>query len=234
MFAGIAGRYDLVNRILSGGIDTRWRRRVVARAGGNLAGRLAIDVACGTGDLAAVLRRAGARTLGVDFTHEMLALAPPKVEPGMWVQGDALALPVRSSVADVVTIAFGLRNVADRRACFREFRRVLRPGGRAIILEFGMPDRDLFGRAYRGYLTHVLPRVGGALTGDRQAYTYLDGTVQAWPERDQLQREMEEDGFVDCGHERLMRGIACLHYGSLPAESPSTSERAIVAAREVR
>lgn len=216
MFARIAGRYDLANRVLSGGVDTRWRRRVVRRAGGDLTGQCAVDVACGTGDLAAVLDRAGARVLGVDFTFEMLQHAPSKLRPGHWVQGDALAMPVGSGVADVVTMAFGLRNVIDRRQCFRELLRVTKPGGKVLILEFGMPDRDLFGRVYRSYLTHVLPRIGGLLSGDQAAYRYLDTTVQAWPDATQLGTEMLEEGFASVDHERLFRGVACLHVAVAP------------------
>lgn len=223
MFAGIAGRYDLANRVLSGGVDKRWRRRVVARAG-PVAGKTVVDVACGTGDLAAVFAGAGAQVLGVDFTYEMVALAPGKskavrcaAEPVGWVQGDGLELPLADDRADVVTIAFGLRNVADRRACLREMARVTRPGGRVIVLEFSMPDRDMFGRLYRGYLEHVLPRIGGALSGDRTAYAYLDDTVQNWPGPDELRADMEETGYEDCGYERLWRGIACLHWGDVVA-----------------
>ena len=216
MFARIAGRYDVANRVLSGGVDTRWRKLVVRRAGGDLAGQLAIDVACGTGDLAAELDRAGAEVLGVDFTFEMVAHAPKKVRPGMWVQGDALAMPVRGGLADVVTMGFGLRNVVDRRQCFRELLRITKPGGKVLILEFGMPDRDLFGRVYRAYLTHVLPRIGGVLSGDRAAYRYLDSTVQAWPEADQLAAEMRADGFERVEFQRLFRGIAYLHVATAP------------------
>jgi len=216
MFAGIADRYDLANRVLSGGVDTRWRRRVVRRAGGRLEGRHALDVACGTGDLARALRKAGAEVLGVDFTFEMVARAPRKDPEVRWVQGDALALPVPSGAFDVATIAFGLRNVADRRLALRELHRALRPGGRALILEFSMPREDLFGRAYKRYLMHVLPRIGGALAGDRSAYAYLDDTVRGWPEPERLADEMREDGFVDVRVERLWRGIACLHSGVRP------------------
>lgn len=216
MFARIAGRYDVANRVLSGGVDTRWRKLVIRRAGGDLRSQVAVDVACGTGDLAAALDRAGAEVLGVDFTFEMLAHAPNKVRPGMWVQGDALAMPVQSGLADVVTMGFGLRNVIDRRQCFRELLRITKPGGKVFILEFGMPDRDLFGRVYRSYLTHVLPRIGGVLSGDRAAYRYLDSTVQAWPEADQLAEEMREDGFESVEFQRLFRGIAYLHVATAP------------------
>lgn len=221
MFAGIAGRYDLANRVLSGGVDRSWRRKVMAAAGSPGAGSTVVDVACGTGDLALLFAKAGARVVGVDFTYEMVALAPSK-ETGRggnlaWLQGDGLQLPVGDGVADAATIAFGLRNVADRRRCIREMARVVRPGGCVLVLEFSMPQRDAFGRIYRAYLEHVLPRIGGALSGDRSAYDYLDDTVQGWPGPEQLQAEMEDDGLVDCGFERLWRGIACIHRGVVPA-----------------
>ena len=220
MFAGIAGRYDLANRVLSAGVDRSWRRKVMAAAGRPAAGATVIDVACGTGDLALVLGQEGARVIGVDFTFEMVALAPSKERrpagPMAWVQGDGLELPVADDCADAATIAFGLRNVADRRRCIREMARVVRPGGRVLVLEFSMPKQDAFGRLYRAYLEHVLPRIGGALSGDRAAYDYLDDTVQGWPAPERLVAEMEEDGLVDCGFDRLWRGIACIHRGVVP------------------
>ena len=158
--------------------------------------------------------------VGVDFTFEMVALAPEKERAGAgpmaWVQGDGLELPLATDSADVATIAFGLRNVADRRRCIREMARVVRPGGRVLVLEFSMPRQDAFGRLYRAYLEHVLPRIGGALSGDRAAYDYLDDTVQGWPGPEQLRAEMEEDGLVDCRFDRLWRGIACIHHGLVP------------------
>ena len=220
MFAGIAGRYDLANRVLSGGVDRSWRRKVMAAAGKPGEGATVVDVACGTGDLALLLARRGARVVGVDFTFEMVALAPEKewagAGPMAWVQGDGLELPLATDSADVATIAFGLRNVADRRRCIREMARVVRPGGRVLVLEFSMPRQDAFGRLYRAYLEHVLPRIGGALSGDRAAYDYLDDTVQGWPGPEQLRAEMEEDGLVDCRFDRLWRGIACIHHGLVP------------------
>lgn len=218
MFAGIAGRYDLANRVLSGGVDRRWRKRVVRIAGGDLTGRLALDVACGTGDLAAALAGAGADVLGVDFTYEMIARAPAKDARVGWLQGDGQRLPVASETFDLVTIAFGLRNVEDRRIALREMLRVLKPGGRLIVLEFSMPRQDLFGRAYKGYLMHVLPRIGGALAGDRSAYAYLDDTVRGWPDPPRLTEEMGEDGYADARFELLWRGIACIHTGLRPAQ----------------
>ena len=200
-----------------------------APAGSPGPGATVVDVACGTGDLALLFAKAGAQVVGVDFTYEMVAIAPSKDrERGgavAWLQGDGLDLPIGGSVADAATIAFGLRNVADRRRCLREMARVVRPGGRVLVLEFSMPRKDAFGRIYRAYLEHVLPRIGGALSGDRAAYNYLDDTVQGWPGPEQLQEEMEADGLVDCGFERLWRGIACIHHGVVPPQTQMPDAR---------
>lgn len=219
MFSRIAGRYDLLNRGLSLGIDQRWRRRAV-RGAGEVAGRDVVDVCCGTGDLAALFARAGARVVGVDLTPEMLERALPKgrrAGRALFVHGDALRLPLPNACADVASVAFGIRNVADRRKGFEELRRVLRPGGRLLVLEFTQPPGRLFGGLYRFYFTRVLPTLGRAVSGDGDAYSYLPRTVLAWPSPDELRAELEELGFEGCGYERLTRGIACLHWGTAPA-----------------
>lgn len=223
MFARIAGRYDFLNRSLSAGTDRRWRRRAVVRAG-ELRGRLAVDACSGTGDLALALACGGARVVGVDFTPQMLARARAKAERAasapIFVLADALCLPVRSASADLCTVAFGLRNVADRRAALREMARVLRPGGLALVLEFTTPPGRIFGALYRAYFTRLLPALGRVVSGDREAYSYLPRTVASWPAPSELEREMGECGFVDCGHELLTRGIACLHWGRARAGAP--------------
>jgi len=218
MFSRIAPRYDLLNHLLSGGIDRRWRRRTVARAG-DLEGRLVVDACCGTGDLALAFARAGARVLGVDFTPPMLVRARHKTEGPrtLFACGDALRLPVASGVADVASVAFGIRNVADRRRGLSELARILRPGGRVLVLEFSQPSGRVFGALYRAYFTRVLPRVGGWISGDAGAYRYLPETVLAWPSPDELRAEMEGLGLEACGFERLSGGIACLSYGCVPA-----------------
>ncbi len=215
MFGRIAGRYDLLNRVLSAGVDVRWRRRTVAAAG-ELRGRVVVDACCGTGDLSLAFARAGARVVGVDFTPEMLRLATPKDRgPGapLFVHGDALALPVADDAADVCSVAFGLRNTADPDAGLREMARVVRPGGRVLVLEFSQPEHRLLARAYGTYFEHVLPRVGGWISGDGEAYRYLPATVGAWPSPDELRARFEAAGLVDCGFARLTGGIACLHWG---------------------
>ena len=221
MFARIAPRYDLLNHLLSAGVDRRWRSVLVRRLG-DLHGRLAIDCCCGTGDLALALSRAGASVVGVDFTPQMLARARPKrsARPPLFVAGDALALPLRDGRADAAAIAFGIRNVADRLGGLRELKRVVRPGGTVIVLEFSLPRGKLRSALYRGYFTRVLPRIGGWISGDAPAYRYLPDTVLAWPGPEELQAEMGSIGLEDCGFQLLTGGIACLSWGRVPAVRP--------------
>jgi len=217
MFARIARRYDLLNRVLSAGIDRRWRARLVRRLG-ELEGRRVLDVACGTGDLAFELAAAGARVVGLDFTHAMLQLARAKDRAGRvpFLSGDALALPFARASFDAATIAFGLRNLAERARGLAELARVVRPGGQVVVLEFSLPPNRLVAAPYRFYFTRILPRVGALVSGDAEAYRYLPDTVLAWPKPDELQREMEAAGLVRCGFERLSGGIACLSFGEVP------------------
>ena len=221
MFARIAGSYDLLNRVLSCGIDRRWRKRVVARAG-TVQGCSVLDVCTGTGDLAVAFARAGARVVGVDFTLPMLLRAPRKVCSeelrAQFAQGDALCIPAGADSVDLACVAFGIRNVADRHRGLREMRRVVRPGGQVLVLEFSTPPRGLFSWAYRLYFTRILPTVGGWVSRDGDAYAYLPRTVMAWPQPEVFQAEMEREGLVDCGFERLTGGIACLHFGTVSRE----------------
>jgi demethylmenaquinone methyltransferase/2-methoxy-6-polyprenyl-1,4-benzoquinol methylase len=216
MFTRIAGRYDLLNHALSLGIDRSWRRRVLDVAG-DLHGRTAVDVCCGTGDLTAVLARAGARVIGVDFVRPMLARGAPKLRAGdgavLFAHADALRLPLADGSCDLAAVAFGIRNVADRRAGLAEMRRVVRPGGRVVVLEFTNPPGRVMSGIYRLYFTRVLPRIGGLVSGDGEAYEYLPRTVLAWPDAGAFQLELEEVGLADCGHKLLTGGIACLHWG---------------------
>lgn len=214
MFGRIAPRYDLLNRLLSAGIDRRWRAALVAQMG-ELTGRVLVDSCCGTGDLTLALERAGARVVGVDFTPQMLALARGKRRgsSGLFVGGDALRLPIATRVADGSSIAFGIRNVADRLQGLRELARVVRPGGRVLVLEFSSPPGRVLGALYRLYFTRVLPRIGGWISGDRGAYRYLPDTVLRWPSPDELRAEMESVGLVECGYRLLSGGIACLSWG---------------------
>jgi demethylmenaquinone methyltransferase/2-methoxy-6-polyprenyl-1,4-benzoquinol methylase len=181
MFDQLAGRYDLLNTVLSGGTDGRWRRRTAAATGLGPGGQ-ALDVACGSGKLTAELARLAGTGLvvGMDFSGRMLLEAQGK-EPGpLYVRGDALRLPFPDRTFDAVTIAFGLRNLADPELGLREMARVLKPGGKAVVLEFVRPRPGPLGRLYRAYLVHVLPVVGGLLSGQPRAYRYLSSTVDSY------------------------------------------------------
>lgn len=220
MFARIAGRYDFLNRVLSMGIDQSWRRGLLRRAG-DVRDQPVVDACCGTGDLTLAFQKAGAKVLGLDFTHEMLSHALPKRPQGNgpvgFVQGDALRMPVLDGSVAACSVAFGIRNVADRQAGLREMRRVLRPGGTALVLEFTRPRPGWFGSLYRFYFTRILPRIGGWISGDADAYSYLPRTVMEWPGPDELRAELEDAGLVECGYELFAGGIACLHWGRAPA-----------------
>jgi demethylmenaquinone methyltransferase/2-methoxy-6-polyprenyl-1,4-benzoquinol methylase len=187
MFDRIAPRYDLVNTVLSFGADARWRRRA-GRAAALQAGGRALDVACGSGRLTAELRRHASRgmVVGLDFSGRMLQVAAAEAAGPRYVRGDGLSLPFADGAFDAVTVAFGLRNFADPERGLCEMRRVLRPGGRAVVLEFVRPRQGPLGAAYRAYLVHVLPRVGGWVSGDGSAYRYLSSTVDAYRTPDEL------------------------------------------------
>ena len=188
MFDRIAHRYDLVNTVLSLGTDGGWRRRA-ARETGLKAGGSALDVACGSGKLTAELARVvgpSGPVVGLDFSPEMLAIARLH-HPGIeFMEGDALNLPFEDSSFDATTIAFGLRNLADPVRGLQEMTRVLKPRGRAVVLEFVKPPRGPVGAAYRIYLRTLLPALGGALSGEPSAYRYLSDTVDSYRTPDEL------------------------------------------------
>ncbi len=219
MFGRISARYDLLNHVLSLGIDRSWRNKTV-HAAGDVAGLLVVDACCGTGDLSAAFARRGASVIGVDFTPEMLGLAVLKLERSKeraaFAHGDAMALPLRSACADVTSVAFGVRNLSNARAGLAELARVTKPGGKVLVLEFSTPRGPLLGRAYRFYFTRVLPALGRLVSRDADAYMYLPRTVLAWPGPEQFQRDLESVGLVDCGFCTLTHGIACLHWGKVP------------------
>jgi demethylmenaquinone methyltransferase/2-methoxy-6-polyprenyl-1,4-benzoquinol methylase len=188
MFDRIARRYDLVNTVLSGGTDGGWRRRA-ARATGLRTGGSALDVACGSGKLTAQLARLAGRdgrVVGLDFSPQMLEIAR-RDHPGLeFLEGDALNLPLEAGSFDASTIAFGLRNLADPVRGLREMLRVLKPGGRSVVLEFVRPPKNVIGAAYRLYLRTLLPAIGGALSGEPAAYKYLSDTVDSYRSPEEL------------------------------------------------
>lgn len=218
VFNGIARRYDMANTVMSMGRDRVWRRLLAEEACGGSPGWV-LDVATGTGEvLRAIARhpRRPGRLVGVDMAIGMLALARRK-EYGMacpLMRGDALCLPFSDGVFDAATIAFGIRNVGDPAAALREFARVLRPGGRLAVLEFSLPANRWFRAVYLGYFRHVLPFIGGYLSGDRAAYRYLNASAETFPFGGAFCKIIEANGFDGVRGKPLSGGIATLYTGS--------------------
>lgn len=215
MFAKISPRYDLLNHLLSGNIDRRWRRNVVEKLGPLLSTNAQVlDVACGTGDLSiALFENIGARVTGVDFCRPMLERAARKESRIAFVEGDALRLPFGDGVFDAVTIAFGLRNLASVEQGLNELLRVLHPNGHVAILEFSKPVVPGFRSLAAVYCTRLLPRIGGIISGSRSAYEYLPDSVSRFPDQETLSAMMTAAGFADVGFENLTGGVAALHTG---------------------
>lgn len=221
MFDGIAPRYDLLNHLLSLGIDRGWRRRLVRtlRADGRKA---VLDVATGTGDLALLIARrcAGSAVTGLDLSEGMLEVARRKVaaldggDRIRFIAGEAEAMPFADGGFDAVTAAFGVRNFHDIPAGLAEMARVLGDGGRVYILEFSVPRNRLFGAVYKWYFHRVLPLVGGLVSRDGSAYRYLPSSVDEFPAPEEFLRLMEGTGFTDCKCRRLTNGVACLYTGT--------------------
>ncbi len=217
MFARIAERYDLANSVNSFGRDKSWRR-AAARAANIQPGDAALDVACGTGVLAAALSRAGAaKVVGLDFVPEMLAVARRKFadEPIEWVEGDATALPFDDGSFDVVSIGFGLRNIPAAERALSEFRRVLRPGGRLVVLEFAPPRGAILSRLSKWFIRFAIPLLGRIVTGDRGgAYNYLAASVATYTTFAQVRDAMTAAGFADVRTVgRMAMGAVGVHRG---------------------
>ena len=215
MFDRIARRYDLANTILSLGGDARWRRRA-ARAARLSPDGYALDVATGSGKLAAELARAAprGRVVGVDFSPRMLEQARTSYPEIEFAEGDALDLPFPDGSFDAATIAFGLRNLADPELGLREMRRVVRAGGRMVVLEFVRPPGGLVGGAYRLYLRRALPAIGGALSGDGRAYRYLSDTVDSYRTPAELQDLARGAGWTALDFNLLNLGTVGVLAGS--------------------
>ena len=220
MFDAVAPRYDLLNRVLSAGIDRYWRWRAVRMLDDEQPRRV-LDVATGTADLALRIERTlhPRETVGIDLSTEMLSRGRDKIErkglsPRITLQkADAAALPFDDASFDAAFVAFGVRNFEDLDAGLRDIQRVLRPGGSLIVLEFSQPRAFPIKQLYEWYSHHVLPRIGGLLSPDQGAYEYLPNSVAAFPDGHDFLRHMESVGFADLEWVPLTFGIASLYKG---------------------
>jgi demethylmenaquinone methyltransferase/2-methoxy-6-polyprenyl-1,4-benzoquinol methylase len=225
MFTGIASRYDLLNHLLSFSMDRIWRARV-ARSFDEVLARTdsrVLDICCGTGDLTlALLRRSRGVVFGGDFSHPMVVRATRKTplvgkaggRHGGYVEADALSLPFMDQTFDLVTVGFGFRNLANYVDGLREIFRVLKRNGQAGILEFSAPRGKMFPALHRFYFKQIVPRLGGAISGSRTAYTYLPDSVDRFPSAEELAARMSEAGFARPGFSLWFGGSVALHIGT--------------------
>ncbi|HSK74176.1 MAG TPA: bifunctional demethylmenaquinone methyltransferase/2-methoxy-6-polyprenyl-1,4-benzoquinol methylase UbiE [Pyrinomonadaceae bacterium] len=221
MFSGIAKKYDFLNHFLSVNIDKRWRRAVSQKLQNVLENEnsLVLDVACGTGDLSLELKNSGkAKIIGADFCRPMLTIAKDKTEKQNleipYIEGDALNLSFADESFDAVTIAFGLRNLANFEDGLKELKRVLKKGGKLAVLEFSAPIVPGLRQLFNFYFSYILPRIGGAVSGSRGAYEYLPDSVSRFPDQKRLAEMMREIGFSDVEYKNLTGGIAAIHLGT--------------------
>ena len=211
LFAKIARRYDLLNDIMSIGLHRRWKRRLVKLSGEP---RDVLDLCCGTGDIALMFR---ARVIGADFTEEMLCVARARRQSQVsWVRADALRLPFADGSFDVVSVGYGLRNLADIERGLREILRVLRPEGKLLSLDFGKPENRLLRSLYFGYLRTVLPALGRIYCGDPDTHGYILVSLQNYGAQRGIRELMEKSGYRKCGFEEFCGGTMAINFGSKP------------------
>ncbi len=217
MFSAIPVRYDFLNTVLSLDLDRRWRESAVKLSGAGPGTRV-LDVCTGTGVLALAFARAGCRVAGIDFSMEMLMRFRKKLRfsgrrsAGI-LRADALALPFADESFDVVSVAFGIRNMVDAGRGLAEMARVARPGGRVVVLEFSRPEGRLFGRVYGFYLSRILPAVGGAVSGSPFAYSYLAESIRTFPDGEAVAGMMREAGCPEVETRRFLFGAVTLYIG---------------------
>lgn len=220
MFSDIAPRYDLLNHLLSFNVDRSWRKALKRHLASVLqrSDARVLDLCCGTGDVTIDLQSISASPIiGVDFCHPMLVTAHRKTAqlglPALFVEADALSLPLASNSVDAISIAFGFRNLTNYAAGLTELHRVLKPGGVLAILEFSHPPGAFMRTAYGFYSGVLLPLIGALVSGSREAYSYLPESVKKFPAAQQLRRMMEEAGFAESDYQLLTGGIAAVHTG---------------------
>ena len=222
LFAAVAPRYDLINDLQSFGLHRWWKARLI-RLARIRPGDAALDVCCGTGDVSLRLAAAGAKTTGIDFSGPMLEIArqrasrlPEPARPGRFLQGDALHLPFPDAQFDVVTISYGLRNLADFGGGLRELTRVLKPGGRLLVLDFGKPSWAPWRWLYFQYLRWVCPVFGRWFCGDADTHGYILDSLLAYPAQEGVHRELERLGYAERRVVNLLGGMMSLNLGVRP------------------
>ena len=213
LFATIADRYDLITVLLSFGLDRRWKRGLVSLAG-DLTGRRALDLACGTGDIAFELTARGARVAGLDLTHRMVQLAKEKGDASFLV-GDMMALPFADAQFDVVTTGYGLRNVPELPSAVAEIRRVLRPGGVLLSLDFNRPSNPIVRGVYLAYLTLVGSALGAILHRDPDTYRYIPESIRRYPGAPAVAQLMRDGGFTRAEWIPVLGGLMAIHVARL-------------------
>jgi demethylmenaquinone methyltransferase/2-methoxy-6-polyprenyl-1,4-benzoquinol methylase len=225
MFDRIAARYDFLNRVLSFGTDIGWRRRALELAGIE-PGMIVLDVGAGTGDLSFAAASRGARVIALDLSPGMLAVlarraSAPRRERIQPIVGTAEQLPLPDASVDRIVSGFTVRNVGDLARTFAELRRVLRPGGRAVVLELSHPRSPAFARLYSFYFDRIAPPLAALLGGDREAYRYLPRSLRPFPNADRLAALLRDAGFARVRYERLTFGIAAIHIAEVVARPAS-------------
>lgn len=225
LFAAVAPRYDLINDLQSFGLHRRWKQQLVAMARGR-PGERALDLCCGTGDVTFALARRGVETVGLDFSEPMLAVADQKfkvqgskfkVAPARFLRGDALKTPFPDDSFDIVTVSYGLRNLAGWEDGLREMRRVARPGGRLLVLDFGKPDNALWRGIYFGYLKRFVPLLGRIFCGDPETHGYILESLLHYPAQKGVAAKMRELQLERVQVINLMGGIMSINYGGKKA-----------------
>lgn len=226
MFDTIVPRYDLMNHVMTFGMDFRWRRMVAKQAATMQTGEksdFVVDVACGTGDVSFDLERTGVPLVtGLDYSSGMVAEAKRKAEKRgsevNFIEGDAMAMPFKDDIASAATISFGMRNLPDYAAGVKEMARIVKPGGKVICLEMTQFDRPILKVPFELYFNQVVPVVGKLLSGEYEAYKYLPDSVKRFPSADELAETFREAGLVDVRYNLLGFGSVALHVGVKPAE----------------
>lgn len=217
MFDEVSSRYDLMNRLMSGGMDKVWQTAMCSAVGAR-PGEKVLDLAAGTGASSAALARSGAEVIACDLSTGMIRVGRERHPDIEFVQGDATDLSFADASFDAVTISYGLRNVVDTEAALREMARVTRPGGRLVVCEFSTPTNAAFGSLYRFHLRHVMPVIAHLASSDDVAYDYLAESILAWPDQTTLARMIAECGWEHVAHRNLTGGIVALHRATKPEE----------------